>query len=42
MLECLLIAEAEGEVPMIDDDWWNSLESLYPNIEKMRKELQDY
>ena len=21
MLECLLIAEAEGEVPMIDDDW---------------------
>lgn len=40
ILECLLIAETEGEVPHIDESWWNSLESIYPNIENLRIELK--
>ena len=40
ILECLLIAEAEGEVPEIDENWWNMLEELYPNIEHLRIELK--
>ena len=40
ILECLLIAETEGEVPHIDENWWDSLESIYPNIENLRIELQ--
>lgn len=40
ILECLLIAETEGEVPHIDESWWDSLESIYPNIENLRIELK--
>ena len=40
ILECLLIAEAEGQVPEIDENWWNILEELYPNIENLRIELK--
>ncbi len=40
ILECLLIAEAEGEVPEIEESWWNELEELYPNIEHLRIELK--
>ena len=40
ILECLLIAEAEGQVPEIDECWWDSLESIYPNIENLRIELK--
>lgn len=40
ILECLLIAEAEGQVPEIDESWWDSLESIYPNIENLRIELK--
>lgn len=40
ILECLLIAEAEGQVPEIDENWWNILEELYPNIEHLRIELK--
>mgnify|MGYP000054382008 CR=1 FL=1 len=40
ILECLLIAEAEGQVPEIDENWWNELEELYPNIEHLRIELK--
>ena len=40
ILECLLIAEAEGQVPEIDEIWWNELEELYPNIENLRIELK--
>lgn len=40
ILECLLIAEAEGQVPEIEEHWWNQLEALYPNIEHLRIELQ--
>lgn len=40
ILECLLIAEAEGQVPEIDENWWNNLEELYPNIENLRIELK--
>ena len=40
VLECLLIAEAEGQVPEIDEIWWNELEELYPNIENLRIELK--
>lgn len=40
ILECLLIAEAEGEVPEIEESWWDSLESIYPNIENLRIELK--
>ena len=40
ILECLLIAEAEGEVPEIEESWWNELEELYPNIENLRIELK--
>ena len=36
----VLIAETEGEVPHIDESWWDSLESIYPNIENLRIELQ--
>ncbi len=40
ILECLLIAEAEGQVPEIEEHWWNQLEALYPNIEHLRIELK--
>lgn len=40
ILECLLIAEAEGQVPEIEERWWNLLEELYPNIEHLRIELK--
>lgn len=40
ILECLLIAEAEGQVPEIEECWWNQLEALYPNIEHLRIELK--
>ena len=40
ILECLLIAETEGQVPEIDENWWNELEELYPNIEHLRIELK--
>lgn len=40
ILECLLIAETEGEVPEIEESWWNELEELYPNIEHLRIELK--
>lgn len=40
ILECLLIAETEGQVPEIDENWWNILEELYPNIEHLRIELK--
>lgn len=40
ILECLLIAETEGQVPEIDENWWNQLEELYPNIEHLRIELK--
>lgn len=40
ILDCLLIAEAEGQVPEIEERWWNLLEELYPNIEHLRIELK--
>lgn len=40
ILECLLIAEAEGQVPEIEECWWNKLEAIYPNIENLRIELK--
>ena len=40
ILECLLIAEAEGQVPEIEECWWNQLEALYPNIVYLRIELK--
>lgn len=40
ILECLLIAETEGEVPEIEESWWNQLEDIYPNIEHLRIELK--
>ncbi len=33
ILECLRVAEAEGQVPKLPDAWWNSVRNRYRALE---------